>query len=240
MWSDGQEQLLDKWKDYARIRSIMHLRAAGVYETAYYAIGIGAIVSSSVAALTQVTQVNDPDGRLLITVVVFTVLASIFSSLQTFFRFDKSSTEHRSASSKYDIIVHNIQETTSFARDARQDPTTFIAAVKTDMNSLIELNLSIPSWLTAEYISDVQKFLDNTNLPKIPVSGTAISGAVAVQIKELQQEDRKEQHEDLDLQDDFARAMYNKLRLHNNQIEHYQLNRLNSGTGTLTLGSVNK
>jgi hypothetical protein len=223
-WTVSHEALLRKWADYCRLRSIMHQRTSSVYEWGHYVIGPLTIASSSVAAITQFANVGtnscDSNGSwnsFDIAVIVFVLLSSVFSGLQTFFRFDKTSTQHRSACTKYELLQHDIEEQLSLNESDRTPVIEFIRSSKAELNALSALNLSIPTYVINHYMRDVDAVLNTTTATAVPPCNTGTRAITEV----------KATIED-DYQDEYAEAIRSKLQQRQEKIIEYQLNRLNT------------
>jgi len=101
----------------------MHTKTGAMYDIFHYIIGPATVISSSVAVVSQFANVgtsNCTDGETVwtpfnVVVIVFAVLSSIFSGLQTFFRFDKISTQHKTVATKYECLQRDIEEQLSYS-----------------------------------------------------------------------------------------------------------------------------
>jgi hypothetical protein len=237
-WTVSQEKLVLRWKDYARIRAIMHQRTASLYDTGHYILGPLAVIITSISAATQFSQLGNCEDGASIAVIVLTILGSVLTGLQTFFRFDKTSTQHRNAGTKYETLQHDIEETMAFEAAEREPPNSFIDRVKKELNSLMSNNLAIPMCIVDRYVKDVEMVMDRSILevPTHPHSSVPLSHMhtgeeekqVVPQLPVVVPEpvpDTSLTSED-DYQDAFAEAIRHRLSEQQGKFEAYQLNRL--------------
>jgi hypothetical protein len=243
-WTVSQEKLVLRWKEYARIRAVMHQRTASLYDTGHYTIGPLAVIITSISAATQFSQLGNCEDGASIAVIILTILGSVLSGLQTFFRFDKTSTQHRNAGTKYETLQHDIEETMAFEAQEREPPNSFIDRVKKELNSLMSNNLAIPMCIVDRYVKDVEFVMDHSVLAvpkdtlhphssfpmgvlhtdhtseeeKQVVPEVAVPITAAVPDTSLTSED--------DYQDAFAEAIRHRLSEQQGKFEAYQLNRL--------------
>lgn len=250
-WTSSMDGLVRKWADYCRIRSIMHERTGALYEKGHYIVGPLTVISSSIAAITQFANIGNQscsDGQnewnsFAIAVVVFVLLSSVFSGLQTFFRFDKTSTQHRTASAKYGALQRDLEEQLSLQIRDRDLSQELIRTTKKELNTLSSLNLTIPAFVANKYVRDVDAVLATvappSQQPSAPNTDVIIPVSTATPPTELlKQKDtlnlesqkglktEKDVVEEEDYQDEFAEAIREQLHDRQTKIEAYQLNRL--------------
>lgn len=159
-WNQTQERLLRQWEEQCRIRAALHHRTAAWYERGHYILGPLAVITTSVSALTQFTQLGATSctsgiSGTDIAILVMTMLGVVLAGLQTFFRFNQSSAQHQIAATKYEGLQHDIEETLSFRFQDRPDPAIFINNTKTALNALAAMNLNVPSYLITQYVKDI-------------------------------------------------------------------------------------
>lgn len=232
-WTVSQEKLVLRWKDYARIRAIMHQRTASLYDTGHYIIGPLAVIITSISAATQFSQLGNCEDGASIAVIILTIVGSILSGLQTFFRFDKTSTQHRNAATKYETLQHDIEETLAFDVTEREPANSFIDRIKKELNGLMSNNLAIPMCIVDRYVNDVEQVVDRSllEMPKEPPSSHLRLGSqIPAASEPVPVPDTSSTSED-DYQDAFAEAIRHRLSEQQGKFEAYQLNRLQTSFG---------
>lgn len=248
-WTPAHVALVQKWCDYSRIRAIMHQRTGSLYEWGHYTIGPLAVVVGSVSAITQFANLGSTesdttnctattDPSFAVAVVVLTVLSSVLSGLQTFFRFDKTSTQHRTTANKYECLQHDLEQQLALDASDRTPPLEFIQSTKQQLNDLSASNLSIPTCLLNRYLRDVDHVLDATpameprRLRIVVTPATRGPDEVPPPHALDPVEPEAEEEKDLssDYQDEFADAVRKQLRQRQDKIEAYQLSRLETAT----------
>jgi hypothetical protein len=229
MWTSSQEQLVQKWRDYAKIRSAMHQRTCNVYETGHYILGPLVVILSSVSAVTQFSQLNQSTEATSVSSAVLSVLASILSGLQTFFRFDKTANQHRVVSIKYEALERDMEEQLSTPMESRENSLNYIGRVKKELNALLSSNLSIPQWVVDRYTNDVQSFIVSSQPPQPhlvpPVSTQPLPPIPA--LSHTEQEEKTETRDRADTgsaRDEVSDRVLHQLA---KSREDYQLSRLN-------------
>lgn len=226
-WNSRHEAIVAKWAEYSAIRATMHHRTASWYERAHYVIGPLTVVVSSVSLITQFANIsattaqqnNSSSGggggstgdnsltSMTIAVIVLTILGSILSGLQTFFRFDKTSTQHRSAAAKYESLQRDIEEHLTLDPQDRLPANEFLKTAKNTLNSLSALNLGIPSVVLNRYVNELPPVVPKADEPQVVVA---------------------EVPADDDFQDEYAEEIRRQLQQRQLQVETFQLSRLNT------------
>ncbi len=246
-WTPAHVALVQKWCEYSRIRAIMHHRTGSLYEWGHYTIGPLTVMVSSVSAITQFANLgstnpnttnctanSDTWSSFAVAVVVLTVLSSLLSGLQTFFRFDKTSTQHRTTANKYECLQHDLEQQLALDACDRVSPLEFIQSTKQQLNDLSASNLSIPTFLLNQYLRDVDHVLDATPVVESRrlriVVTPATQGPDEATLPHATDPEEDEKDLSSDYQDEFADAVRRQLRQRQDKIEAYQLNRLETAT----------
>lgn len=141
--------ILEKWHAYSQIRANIHSQTASYYELCHYILGPCTIIIGGVSSLGQFINISDdPDSNWAITIAVFTVLSTIGSSLQTFFRWDKLSTKHQQLSIKYEHLNRNMEEYIfQFHQRPSEEQARILKKCKQDLNALSSEPLNIPYFI---------------------------------------------------------------------------------------------
>jgi len=205
----------------------MHQRTASWYDVGHYTLGPLAVIVTSISAITQFSESkNDCDGwnNQAIAAAILTVMGSVIAGFITFFRFDRTSTQHRSTAAKYEAVQRDIEEVLSFDAQNREDPVTFISRQKKELNALVALNLSIPSCIINRYVKDVDAMLNGISRGDLP-SERPLEQQRTLTIAPPQKEEEKKED---DYQDEFAEAIRQRLAERQEKVEIYQLNRLST------------
>ena len=236
-WRPSHEILLKKWVQCCSLRHLMHDRTGSIYEWGHYIIGPVTVACSSIAAVAQFANIGTGDcgwSSFNITIVIFVLLSSVLSGLQTFFRFDSISTQHRCTASKYEILKRDMEEQLSLDVVNRISPLEFIKTCKTELNTLSELNLPIPSCVVNRYIKEVEDSIHSVFPSSLPLTAIPAIAPTVVEVGPIQVHSaphtslpiKKEQDEvGGDYQDEFIQRLQEDIQKRRTSIEKYQLDR---------------
>jgi hypothetical protein len=143
-WQESGK-LLAKWQERARTNQLQHYAAAQYFGNAHNAIGIPAVILSTVVGTTVFAalqkQVN-LGGQ--IGVGAISVLAAVLAALQTFLRYSERAEKHRAAAAAYAAVRHRLEATTNTPVAVRGPLKEFLDDIEGQLDSLAQSAPNVP------------------------------------------------------------------------------------------------
>lgn len=137
--------LLAKWQERARINQLQHYEAAQYYTRAHNALGIPAVVLSTVVGTTVfATLAKQVDLRIEIAVGCISVIAAILAALETFLRYSERAEKHRATAAAYASIRHRLEAATNIPVSLRQPLKEFLTGIEGQIDLLAQSSPNVP------------------------------------------------------------------------------------------------
>jgi len=140
-WNEKVEELLVDWRLRVYAAQSAHYAAADRFRALNYAVGVPAIIFSSIVG-TVIFAGFEHDPQLssgivtMRTVVVgsASILAAVLAGLQTFLRFSERAGAHATAADWYSAIRRDIEQTLHLACDCRGKAKDCLDRIRKEMN----------------------------------------------------------------------------------------------------------
>jgi len=142
----GTISLLERWLRNTKRSQIANYDAANYYSSINTRLGIPAVILSAIVG-TSVFATLQSSIALWIRIVVgiFSVIAAVFSSLQTFLKSDERASKHRSSAAEYGTIKRDIDELLVMHKESEQDFNERISRIRDRMDNLSRVSCNTKS-----------------------------------------------------------------------------------------------
>lgn len=142
--------LLENWLRRARESQRGHYQAAARLEHLNYWFGIPVVIMTTVVGTSVFASLQRRvDVRWQVMIGVFSVLAAVLASLQTFLRFSEKAEKHRSAGAAYGAIRRELEMILSVT-PAEQDAKQLLDGLRTRIDALAKDAPEIPTHAWAD------------------------------------------------------------------------------------------
>jgi hypothetical protein len=132
LWEKREEQLIEKWIDDCKNRSLKHSKKAKEYKIKYSCVGLPSILIPIVlGGLSPVIKCDTFEYGLVL------MFAGIFSGIGMFFNFGKKNVEHNTCSNMYFKLVNEVEAELSKPKKHRVACDVYMEKVKNEYNSLV-------------------------------------------------------------------------------------------------------
>ncbi len=132
-------ELAHRWIMRARESQLGHYQMAETLALRHKILGISTIILTSAAGLTSVLS-SPPDQRVVFLIGVASLAAAVFSSLQTFFKYEERANSHMTAGAKYATVRRELEH--EYASGAINNSA--INELRLALDSLAEYSPNIP------------------------------------------------------------------------------------------------
>jgi hypothetical protein len=129
-------KLLAKWQERARTNQLQHYAAAQYFGNAHNAIGIPAVILSTIVGTTVfATLQKQVTLGVQIGVGAISVLAAALAALQTFLRYSERAEKHRATAAAYAAVRHRLEATTNVPVAVRGPLREFLDGIEGQLGS---------------------------------------------------------------------------------------------------------
>ena len=132
-WSAEVVELLEDWRKRAYAAQSAHYAAANVCRRLNYALGVPAVVFSSIVG-TAIFAGLEHDSPRTIVVACVSILAAVLAGLQTFLRFPERAAQHATAADWYSAIRRDIEQTLHLPVESRGKAKDCLDRIRKEMN----------------------------------------------------------------------------------------------------------
>ena len=132
-WTSQVERLLRDWRNRAYAAQSAHYRAADLFRTLHYVIGVPAVICASVVG-TALFAGLEKDATKTIIVGSVSIVAAILAGLQTLLRFGERAAHHGTAGDWYSAIRRDIEQVLHLPIEARGKPKDCLDRIRKEMN----------------------------------------------------------------------------------------------------------
>ena len=132
LWEKREEELIMKWVDDSKVRSLRHGKKAKQYKIKYACVGLPSILIPIVlGGLSPVIPCHTLEYSLVL------MLAGLFSGVGMFFNFGKKEVEHATYSNKFFKLVNDVEAELSKPKRHRVACDVYMEKVKNEYNALV-------------------------------------------------------------------------------------------------------
>ena len=132
LWERREEELIQKWIDDCKVRSLRHGKKAKQYKIRYASVGLPSILIPIVlGGLSPVIPCNTLEYSLVL------MMAGLFSGVSMFFNFGKKEVEHATYSNKFFKLVNDIEMELSKPKRHRVACDVYMEKIKNEYNALV-------------------------------------------------------------------------------------------------------
>lgn len=169
LWTQYHEKLLLKWREKGIAYEWQHKRSAELYERLNYIFGIISIIFTIITSASFLVNFNDDakcSGNLYYNISFGTLLiiASIFTSINTFFKYNEWAEKHKNCADKWRNYINCIDAELAFTKEERINGKIFMKQMQKRFNELIEICPNIPKYIQRKYDNiDVKEKLNELN-----------------------------------------------------------------------------
>ena len=144
MWHESIERLLQKYCDESQVREALHRRAYYWYKKTLTWFQLPIIVISAVSGSLQFLSKSFPQYESSIVTGTCTaslsIGVSIISAVMTYLKLGESKTKNEVSQVAWQNFYNTVAHELNLARPLRQDPTEFVAKIKSDYDRLFEIS----------------------------------------------------------------------------------------------------
>ena len=132
LWERREEQLVQKWLDDCRLRSVKHGKKAKEYKIKYVCVGLPSVLIPIIlGGLSPVIPCHTLEYSLVL------MLAGLFSGVGLFFNFGKKEVEHNNYSNKFFKLVNDVEMELSKPKRHRIACDVYMEKIKNEYNALV-------------------------------------------------------------------------------------------------------
>jgi len=132
-WNQESLTLLEDWRNRVYAAQMAHYSSANQLRVLHYAVGIPAVVFSSIVG-TAVFGGLEKDEPRTMWVASISILAAALAALQTFMRFPERASIHATAGDWYSAIRRDIEQVLHLPVEVRDPPRKCLDAIRKEMN----------------------------------------------------------------------------------------------------------
>lgn len=132
-WNAEVTQLLEDWRLRVYAAQSAHYAVANVCRRLNYALGIPAVILSSIVG-TAIFAGLDHDSPRTIVVACVSILAAVLAGLQTFLRFPERAAQHATAADWYSAIRRDIEQVLHLPVESRGKAKECLDRIRKEMN----------------------------------------------------------------------------------------------------------
>ncbi|MFN2498819.1 MAG: SLATT domain-containing protein [Pyrinomonadaceae bacterium] len=146
-WTDKVSQLLGEWHRRVYAAQSAHYASADLFRKLNYAVGVPAIVFSSIVG-TAIFAGLEKDSPRAFMVAAASIVAAVLAGLQTFLRFSERASQHATAADWYSAIRRDIEEILHLPERCRGTAKDCLDEVRKEMNRVSQdaPELSVRFW----------------------------------------------------------------------------------------------
>ena len=142
MWDDSIEGLLQKYCDEAQTREALHRKAFYSYKKLTTCFQLPIIVLSALSGSMAFLSKGYPaiEQYIVTGTASLSILVSVVSAVASYLKLGETKSKHETSQVAWQAFHNAIKHELALRRDLRQDPTDFIAEVKTTYQRLFEIS----------------------------------------------------------------------------------------------------
>lgn len=146
-WTDRVSQLLADWHRRVYAAQSAHYASADLFRKLNYAVGVPAIVFSSIVG-TAIFAGLEKDSPRAFVIAGASIVAAVLAGLQTFLRFSERASQHANAADWYSAIRRDIEEILHLPEKCRGTAKDCLDEVRKEMNRVSQdaPELSVRFW----------------------------------------------------------------------------------------------
>ncbi len=140
-----QIQLVDTWCNRTYLMTTCHHACASHFQRRNYGFGIIAIALSTVVGTAVFASLEDhPHLIVQVAVGMLSILAAVFSILQTFLNYSERADKHRVACVEYGILMRELEQTSAFFRGGDAELEQYLGELRARWDELTKSSPVIP------------------------------------------------------------------------------------------------
>ncbi len=146
-WTDKVSNLLGEWHRRVYAAQSAHYASADLFRKLNYAVGVPAIVFSSIVG-TAIFAGLEKDSPRAFMIAAASIVAAVLAGLQTFLRFSERANQHATAADWYSAIRRDIEEILHLPEKCRGTAKDCLDEVRKEMNRVSQdaPELSVRFW----------------------------------------------------------------------------------------------
>ena len=151
--------LVQEWFRRARQNQRIHYQCADHFASRNKYLGIPAIViSTAVGSAVFASIEHEASGTTKLALGLFSILAAVLASLQTFLSYSERAERHRVTSARYASVRRELELLAALADLSSPDMTNRLAAIQQSLDACAEGAPHVPQRLSGQVVKE----LDNT------------------------------------------------------------------------------
>ncbi len=164
----SEQDLVLAWIRRARESQLAHYAMADKLSKREHWLGVPVIAITAIVGTTVFASIAaeaiSPIAK--IAVGMFSVLATLLSSLQTFFKFSERAEKHRAAGARFSSVRRKLEVV--YAQQSAENERNYIATLREELDRLAEESLNVPSKVFLEVQKNIY-YPAGTTANEIPV-----------------------------------------------------------------------
>ena len=146
-WTDKVSNLLGEWHRRVYAAQSAHYASADLFRKLNYAVGVPAIVFSSIVGTAIFAGLEKESPRAFM-IAAASIVAAVLAGLQTFLRFSERANQHATAADWYSAIRRDIEEILHLPEKCRGTAKDCLDEVRKEMNRVSQdaPELSVRFW----------------------------------------------------------------------------------------------
>jgi hypothetical protein len=136
-WNDQVIRLAEDWHRRVYAAQSAHYASAELLRRLHYAIGVPAVVFSSIVGTAIFAGLQKDTPRAMVVASV-SILAAVLSALQTFLRLSERAAAHSTAADWYSAVRRDIEEVLHLPVESRGKVKDFLDRVRKEMNRVAQ------------------------------------------------------------------------------------------------------
>jgi hypothetical protein len=135
-WNEQLEHLYGSWHRRVAAAEVGHRQMSGRMQRRYLLLGLPVVVLTTIVGTSVFASLQDAKVSISVRVIVgsISIIAAVFSSLQTFLRYSTRGEGHRIAAIRYETLRRDMAKTLALPATARPDPSNELDSVRTRMD----------------------------------------------------------------------------------------------------------